>query len=317
MTPSFPLPDPAAPAPAGLSDDALALALILALAVLWFLEVRQPFLRPGLRALKTSYLTNIETFLFNDITLSVLSIPTLMFVAQEMSGFGLLSGMPDGWPKYVLSFVLLDFALYAWHWLTHHVDGLWVFHRVHHSDPVFNVTTGLRFHLGELFLEVLVRVAFIGLIGVSAMVLLASQTIVSIFVLFHHTNIRFSGEAWLSKLFIVPRLHRLHHSVLRAEHDSNYGAVFSIWDRLFGTLREKEPVAIGLQGVQEQHFVDLLRYGLPDLLNNRRWPDIGRLLRDNLGSGSYHGERRRTRGFLYGPEMIPGEPEMAQEPSEG
>ena len=278
------------------TDEGLALLLVLSLFALLFIERRRPFLRPGLKALKNSYLTNLETFLFNDITLSVLSIPTLMFVAQQLSGFGLLSHLPDGPFKYVLTFVLLDLALYAWHWVTHHVDALWVFHRVHHSDRVFNVTTGLRFHFGELFLEVLVRVAFIGLIGVSATVVLVSQTIISIFVLFHHTNVRFHGEEALSRVFIVPRLHRLHHSVLRAEHDSNYGAVFSLWDRLFGTLQEKEPTAIGLDGVEEQHFVDLLRYGLPDLIQSGRFRDLGAAAINAVRSGSYLAADRAWSG---------------------
>jgi sterol desaturase/sphingolipid hydroxylase (fatty acid hydroxylase superfamily) len=189
-------------------------------------------------------------------------------------------------------------ALYGWHYLTHHVDALWVFHRVHHSDRVFNVTTGLRFHFGELFLEVLVRVAFIGLIGVSAPVVLVSQTVISIFVLFHHTNIRFRGEDMLSKLFIVPRLHRLHHSELRAEHDSNYGAVFSLWDRLFGTLQDKEPEAIGLAGVDEQHFVDLLRYGLPDALQSGRYSALGQNLKETVRSGTYLTARRPWSGTV-------------------
>ncbi|MBM4199683.1 MAG: sterol desaturase family protein [Gammaproteobacteria bacterium] len=269
------------------NDDGLALLLVVTLALLWWVEMRRPFLRPGLRTLKNSYLTNLETFLFNDITLSLLSIPTLMFVAQQLSGYGLLSQMPEGPLKYGLTFVLLDLALYGWHYLTHHVDALWVFHRVHHSDRVFNVTTGLRFHFGELFLEVLVRVAFIGLIGVSAPVVLVGQTVISIFVLFHHTNIRFQGEEFLSRLFIVPRLHRLHHSVIRTEHDSNYGAVFSLWDRLFGTLQDKEPAAIGLAGVDEQRFIDLLRYGLPDVLQSGGCRALARSLRQTVRSGAY------------------------------
>jgi sterol desaturase/sphingolipid hydroxylase (fatty acid hydroxylase superfamily) len=72
-------------------------------------------------------------------------------------------------------------------------------------------------------------------------------------------------------VFIVSRLHRLHHSELRFEHDSNHGAMFSLWDRLFGTLQDMEPMTIELAGVEEQHFVALLRYGLPDLLQSGRY----------------------------------------------
>ena len=79
--------------------------------------------------------------------------------------------------------------------------------------------------------------------------------------LFHHANVRFAGERLLSWLFIVPRLHRLHHSVLREKHDSNYGAVLSVWDWLFGSVRQGGPKAIGMQGVDEQSLFNLLKYG--------------------------------------------------------
>ncbi|MFM8332435.1 MAG: sterol desaturase family protein [Candidatus Methylumidiphilus sp.] len=241
--------------------DILALAFIGCLLLCVALEWRRPCLRPGKKSLKHSYLTNLSTFLLNDITLSLLSIPSLYFIAQQMPGDGLLSGLDDGPAKWALTFLLLDFTLYAWHYATHHFDTLWIFHKVHHSDRVYNVTTGLRFHFGELFLEVLLRVAFIGIMGVSAETVLVCQTVITLFVLFHHTNTHFAGERLLSKLFIVPCLHRTHHSTLRSEHDSNYGAVFSFWDRLFGTLIEREPKAIGLHGVDEQGWLDLVKYG--------------------------------------------------------
>jgi sterol desaturase/sphingolipid hydroxylase (fatty acid hydroxylase superfamily) len=244
------------------------------LKVVRVLERRLPYLRHTLKTLKNSYFTNLCTFLFNDITLSLLSIPSLYLIAQQFSGEGLLSDLDDGPVKYLLCFLLLDFTLYVWHYATHHIDALWTVHKVHHSDKSFNVTTGLRFHMGELILEVLVRVAFIGVIGVSADVVLICQAIISLFILFHHANIRFSGEQALSKLFVVPHLHRLHHSELRSEHDSNYGAVFSFWDRLFGTLKHQEPRAIGLQGVDEQGLVDLVKYGFTTRIQFKKSPQL-------------------------------------------
>jgi sterol desaturase/sphingolipid hydroxylase (fatty acid hydroxylase superfamily) len=243
------------------SDDVLALVLILALVGFAIVELRKPYLRPGMKVIKNSYLTNVSLFLFNDITLSVLSIPALFLAAQQFAGIGLLSRMPDTFGKYLISFVLLDLAMFGWHYLTHHSDWLWKFHKVHHSDMTLNVTTGLRFHLAELLMEAMVRVVFIALIGVDAGVVLFTQTLISIFVLFHHTNITFPNEERWAKIFIVPRLHRVHHSVLREEHDSNYGAVFSCWDRLFGTLREQEPVAIGLADAETVNFKDILTRG--------------------------------------------------------
>lgn len=254
------------------TDDLLALAFLAFLGLCVRMEFRHPFLRPGLKTLKRSYLTNVSTYLFNDLSLSLMSIPSLYFVAQQFSGTGLLSLLPDGLIKYLVTFLLLDLTLYAWHYATHHVDALWVFHKVHHSDRSFNVTTGLRFHMGELFLEVLVRVAFIAIVGVSADVVLINQTLISLFVLFHHTNVTFPQERFLSRIFIVPSLHRMHHSALREEHDSNYGAVLAVWDRLFRTVREGEPRSIGLSGVEEQHFADLVKYGFTSRVEFKRVP---------------------------------------------
>lgn len=252
------------------SDEFYILVFMIVLGTAIWLEKRRPCLKPPTETLKNSYLTNLSTFIFNDITLSLSSIPSLYYAAHWFGGHGLLSEMANGLPKFLLAFILLDFTLYVWHYATHHVDSLWIFHKVHHSDKVLNVTTGLRFHIGELFMEVLVRVAFIASMGIDADTVLFCQTIVTLFVLFHHTNITFPNEQVLSNVFIVPRLHRLHHSMLREEHDSNYGAVFSIWDRIFGSLKEHEPAAIGLKGVDEQHFLDLVFYGFTSRIQFKR-----------------------------------------------
>lgn len=243
------------------ANDLLTLGFVGMLTLCVVMELRRPFLRHSLRAVKQSYRTNLATFLFNEFTLSLLSIPSLYYIADTFSGLGLLSGMEQGPVKFLLTFILLDLTMYAWHYVMHHDDMAWVLHKVHHSDPNLNVTTGLRCHVGELALEVVVRAAFIMAMGVDAATFLVGQGIICLFTLLHHTNTRLPGEKWLSWIIITPRLHRVHHSVLRAEHDSNYGAVFSIWDRLFGTLQELEPTAIGLRGSGEQGFIELLRYG--------------------------------------------------------
>lgn len=243
------------------TEDLLAVGFLSFLVFCVTMEFRRPLLQPALKNLKHSYWTNVSTYIFNDLSLSLLSIPSLYFIAQQFPDTGLLTLLPDGALKFLVSFLLLDLALYAWHYATHRCDVLWRFHKVHHSDRCFNVTTGLRFHLGELFFEVLIRVVFIAVMGVSAESVLINQTLISLFVLFHHTNVSFPQERFLARFLIVPSLHRMHHSAMREEHDSNYGAVLSVWDRLFGTIREGEPKAIGLNGVGEQNFADLVRYG--------------------------------------------------------
>ena len=247
--------DIAAPAVAGVPPlnvgglstlEILGVLFFAMLVICIYREGRHPFRKRRAPEALRSYGVNLASFLFNDFTLWMLSVPTIYFIADGYSAWGLLSGLEDGPAKFLLCFVLLDFTMFAWHYACHHSNLLWNVHRLHHSDPDLNVTTGLRYHHGELILEVLVRSAFMVAIGVDLEVLLGCQAIVSLFVLFHHTNTVLPGEHWLAWVFIVPRLHRVHHSVNRSEHDSNYGAVFSFWDRLLGSLKELEPARIGL-----------------------------------------------------------------------
>jgi sterol desaturase/sphingolipid hydroxylase (fatty acid hydroxylase superfamily) len=239
--------------------DALGVLFLTVLGLCIYLEARNPVLTRQARVLMKSYPLNLSTFFFNDLTASLLSLSSVYYLADAVNGHGLLVGMENGPLKYILCFILLDFTMYAWHYLMHHCDVLWVLHRVHHSDPNLNVTTGLRFHFGELLLEVMVRTGFILAMGITVEFLLVTQAVMSLFILFHHTNTRLPGERYLALIFIVPRLHRAHHSTLRSEHDSNYGAVFSVWDRLFHTLREVEPEQIGIEGWDEPGFLGMVK----------------------------------------------------------
>lgn len=239
--------------------DALGIVFLVVLCLCIYLEAKRPVLVRRAQVLMKSYPVNLGTFFFNDFTASLLSLTSVYYLADAANGHGLLVNMENGPVKYLLCFVLLDLTLYAWHYVMHHCDALWTLHKVHHSDPNLNVTTGLRFHFGELLLEVIVRTAFILAMGISVEFLLISQAIMSLFILFHHTNTCLPGERLLSLVFIVPRLHRAHHSTLRIEHDSNYGAVFSVWDRMFGTLKEVEPEKIGLDGWDEPGFLGMVK----------------------------------------------------------
>ncbi|MGR8940999.1 MAG: sterol desaturase family protein [Gammaproteobacteria bacterium] len=127
----------------------------------------------------------------------------------------------------------------------------------HHCDKTVNVTTGFRFHVFDLFLEILYKCLLVILIGVEAYVILAIEAIELIFIFFHHSNLSFKNEAILSRCIITPALHRTHHSALRSEHDSNYGIVFAFWDRLFGTRKELVPAKLGLDIIEAENFIQL------------------------------------------------------------
>lgn len=211
---------------------------------------------------RQSYLTNLGTLLLNDTLMSLMSVSSLQLLAQHYGRFGLLRFIPDSALKAVLSFVLFDLVLYLWHRANHSFDCLWMFHKVHHSDPGMNVTTAFRLHFVEVLFTTVVKAVFVLVTGVEATVLLANEALITLLVMFHHANLNFKGERLLGRLIIVPSLHRLHHSTLRQEHDSNYGAAFSIWDRLFGSFAGKEPKTIGLEAVPGLGVLQLMRYGL-------------------------------------------------------
>ena len=151
--------------------------------------------------------------------------------------------------------------MYLWHKASHSFDCLWMFHKVHHNDPYLNISTSFRIHFLELVITNFLKAILIIILGIEEAMVLTSEAIMTLFIMFHHTNISFMGEKLLGHVIIVPSLHRTHHSTQRCEHDSNYGAVLSLWDRLFGTLSELKPAEIGIKGSSPQDLVNLIKFG--------------------------------------------------------
>jgi sterol desaturase/sphingolipid hydroxylase (fatty acid hydroxylase superfamily) len=136
-----------------------------------------------------------------------------------------------------LTLLLLDLAIYVQHVLTHAVPALWRLHRVHHTDLDLDVTTGVRFHPFEILLSVLYKIALVVALGAHPLAVLIFEVLLNGSSLFNHANVRLPAmlERWLRLIWVTPEMHRVHHSVLRRETDSNYGSCLSLWDRLFGT----------------------------------------------------------------------------------
>ncbi len=154
--------------------------------------------------------------------------------------FGLLHWLPTQGPwHWPLAILLLDAWTYTWHRLNHTSRFLWRFHRLHHSDREMNVTTANRFHLGEIVVSSALRIPLLALLGVRLEELALYETMLFTVVQFHHANVGL--PEWLDRalrwVIVTPHLHKLHHSVVRAEADSNYSSLFSWWDRLFRTFR--------------------------------------------------------------------------------
>jgi sterol desaturase/sphingolipid hydroxylase (fatty acid hydroxylase superfamily) len=214
------------------------------------------------KSLRQSYKTNTQLFVFNSILMSLLSIPSLFIFAERYAGGGLLNYISNPLWKAALSFLAIDLLLYLWHKASHSFDCFWMFHKVHHNDPYLNVSTAFRIHFLEVTIITSLKAMLAIALGIKGPVFFASEVIITLFTLLHHSNISFRGEHFLGRVFITPYLHRVHHSVQRNEHDRNYGAVLSIWDHLFGTSAALNPSEIGVKGSSPQDLLNLLKYGI-------------------------------------------------------
>ncbi len=256
------------------------------------------------KTLGHSYKTNFLLFACNTIVMSLLSMSTLSLLAQQHSQQGLLRYLSNPFWQAVLSFLLLDLLLYFWHRLCHTKNMLWMFHRVHHNDPSVNTSTGFRVHPLELLLTNLLKAVYIVVMGVDQRMVLANETLLTAAVMFHHSNIPIRAEKWLGRILIVPALHRTHHSTLRCEHDSNYGAVLSIWDRLFGSFKWRQPGAIGLEGETPLDFFSLILFGFTPIKPAAVTNPVGlpSNLDDMIAEAAYY--KAEKRNFMPGHELL-------------
>lgn len=140
------------------------------------------------------------------------------------------------------SLLLFDLWMYAWHRANHQIAVLWRFHRVHHTDPAMDCTTALRFHPGEILLSGLANLPVIIALGMSLQTFVLYKAVMVAVIGFHHSNLAVPVriDRGLRRLIVPPSMHRVHHSEIQSETDSNFGTLFSFWDRLFGSLRLRE-----------------------------------------------------------------------------
>lgn len=177
---------------------------------------------------------------------------TLDWATQRPFGLVHVVALP-AWAQFALGFLLLDLTFYYWHLLNHHLPLLWRFHNVHHIDPALDVSSGFRFHFGEVLMSALFRVVQVSIIGMSFATFAAYEVVFQANTLFHHSNLRLPIrlERWLNKVLVTPRMHGIHHSQVRRETNSNFGVVFPWWDRLHRTLGLNIPqreIEIGIPG---------------------------------------------------------------------
>jgi sterol desaturase/sphingolipid hydroxylase (fatty acid hydroxylase superfamily) len=188
-----------------------------------------------------------------------------MALYVEGRGGGLLRelAVPE-WLAIVLTVVALDFVIYLQHVLFHAVPALWRLHRVHHADPDFDASTGLRFHPVEIVLSLFIKLAAVALLGPPALGVLLFEVLLNATALFNHANLKLPG--WLDRalrlVVVTPDMHRVHHSADARETDSNFGFNLPWWDYLLGTYRARpaaghKAMTVGLPDVDGGRAVRL------------------------------------------------------------
>jgi len=211
------------------------LALFLALELLF------PY-RPPTQSKVRRWEDNLSMAALNGVILYLAfaapTMATVHYAASHGSGILNILDIPYG-IKILLTVVFFDFMLYVWHLLNHEAPFLWRFHRVHHCDLNMDVSTATRFHVGELALSAVIRMGLIYFWGAELLGLVLFESLVVAASQFHHSSLRvpkaFERLFWI--LFVPPSMHRIHHSVIIRERNTNYGTIFSLWDRILGTLK--------------------------------------------------------------------------------
>lgn len=235
------------------------LGAFAAMALVFVLFAAIEFVRPARSAPRgRRWFTNLALFAIDTLAVRLL-VPLLMVGAAALAaerGWGLLNlyALPS-WLGVVFAVLALDLALYFQHWATHRVPILWRLHKVHHSDPAFDVTTAARFHPFEIVLSMLYKMAVVVALGLPVWGVFLFEVIFNLATLFTHANFALPKQAEkpVRALIVTPDMHRIHHSAIERETNSNYGTLLSGWDRLFGTYT-RDPggrLTIGLEEYQD------------------------------------------------------------------
>lgn len=241
---------------------------ILVLMAMWELIAPR---RPLTTSKASRWISNLGIVLMDTLAVRLIlplqAVGLALFV--EAHGWGILNNviLPP-WMKIILGVLGLDLVIYLQHAMFHALPVFWRLHRMHHTDLDFDVTTGIRFHPLEILLSMGIKMAAVVVLGPSAVAVVLFEVLLNATSMFNHGNVRLPKEIdrVLRLLVVTPEMHRVHHSVVIKEYNSNFGFNFPWWDRLMGTYqaqptRGHEGMTIGLS-----QFRDPGRLTLPWLL---------------------------------------------------
>ncbi len=282
---------PAPPSDALLGHETLtrlgAFAGIFAVMVVWEMVAprRAQKLGRGVR-----WPSNIAVVVLDTALVRLLFPLTAVGVAllAQARGWGLFHavGLP-GWISILLAVVALDLAIYLQHVLFHAVPALWRLHRMHHADQEIDVTTGVRFHPLEIMLSMGIKLGVVAALGAPAVAVLLFEVLLNATSMFNHSNVRMPAllDRVLRWVVVTPDMHRVHHSIIMRETNSNFGFNLPWWDRLFGTYRDRPAAGHGGMTIGIEQFREPVEQRLDRLLTQ---PFRG-------GDGSYAIGRREGR----------------------
>ncbi|PML54460.1 sterol desaturase family protein [Vibrio breoganii] len=224
------------------------IAVLCICALIEALKPKRPLTQPkGFRWLNNLGLTGFNSIVLM-ITMPLLAVEAALWAEQNQVGllYWLFVPLPIAT---VVAVIALDCAIYWQHRLFHTIPVLWSLHKVHHADQDIDVTTGARFHPIEIWLSMWIKIGIVIALGVPPVAVIIFEIVLNASAMFNHSNMRLplSLDKVLRKWLVTPDMHRVHHSTIRQETDSNYGFCLSIWDRLFGSYI-KQP-KLGHQGM--------------------------------------------------------------------
>ena len=205
------------------------------------------------------WLRNLSLFAIN----GALS-PLILVATAALAGLWTpLEWRPRFAYDWVLDVLLLDFAIYWWHRALHEVPFLWRWHEVHHLDEALDVTSAVRFHVGEVFMSACWRFVYVSVLEISLLGIVVAEIMLQLAAAFHHSNLRLPRRLGrlMSYVVVTPSLHWVHHHAVRRDTDSNYSNFLSLWDMLFGTRNEAllhAGMRIGVEARRDESLVGLL-----------------------------------------------------------
>lgn len=219
----------------------------------WILEGLIPLFKFQYRRVRHAGLN-----LFFTLTTAIVGfgLATALLAASDLvarNEFGLLYiiDLPL-WGQMIVGILLMDLiGAYLVHWAEHKVKWMWKFHLVHHSDTTVDVTTGLRQHPGETVFRITFTILAVMVIGAPIWVIMIYQSLSTLFAHLEHANINMPKKVdrALSWVFITPLMHKVHHHYMQPLTDTNFGNIFSFWDRLFGTFAQVDNTTELIYGI--------------------------------------------------------------------